>query len=164
MRRPINEAIVSDTPATVVARTKNSDGIWRVVAIILILSGLAFLINYGAGALAAITADSAVKGKEYQALFLTNGQVYFGKLSHTDSSYVKLTNIYYLQVQQSVQPSSSASSSAANQQVSLAKLGGELHGPEDAMYVSRAQVLFWENLKTDGKVTQAINNYQSSNK
>jgi len=33
-----------------------------------------------------------------------------------------------------------------NQQpnVSLAKLGNELHGPEDSMYVSHEQVLFWE--------------------
>jgi hypothetical protein len=166
MRRPINEQSTQDVPSVLAARTGRSagNGLWRIVAVVLILAGLAFIINYGARGLATIGADSAVKSKEYQALFLTNGQVYFGKLSHTDSSYVKLTNIYYLQVQQAVQPSSSASAAAANQQVSLAKLGGELHGPEDSMFVSRQQVLFWENLKTDGKVTQAIQNYQTTNK
>ena len=74
-----------------------------------------------------------------------------------------MTDIYYLQVQQTVQPKdSSAAAANNNQQVSLAKLGGELHGPEDVMYVSRQQVLFWENLKTDGKVAKAISDYKAS--
>lgn len=103
---------------------------------------------------------NAVNTKEYQALFLTNGQVYFGHLTGVNNGYVKLTDIYYLQVQQQVQPGQSTTS-GQQPNVSLAKLGNELHGPEDQMYVSREQVLFWENLKSSGKVTQAIKNYQS---
>lgn len=110
------------------------------------------------------TADGAIKGKQFQALFLTNGQVYFGHLSNVNGQYVKLTDIFYLQVQQPVQPSNNSSSSSSNQQVSLAKLGNELHGPEDTMYVARDQVLFWENLKNDGKVVKAISDYQNSGK
>ena len=106
--------------------------------------------------------NSAIKSSQYQALFLTNGQVYFGHLSHINSSYVELTDIYYLQVQQTVQPtsgsSSSSSSSTTPQNVSLTKLGNEIHGPEDQMYVAKSQVLFWENLKNSGKVVTAINN------
>ncbi len=110
--------------------------------------------------------DKTVNTKEYQALFLTNGQVYFGKLANLDDRYVTITNIYYLQVQQSatsqqsVQP---ASSTTTNSQVSLAKLGNELHGPEDKMSVASDQVLFWENLKPNSKVSQAIAKYQASN-
>ena len=106
------------------------------------------------------TNGSQVKTKQYQALFLTNGQVYFGHLANVDGSYVKLSDIYYLQVQQQVQPGQSNNTN--NQKVSLAKLGNELHGPEDQMYVSRDQVLFWENLKNSGKVVQAIQSYQNS--
>ncbi len=98
-------------------------------------------------------ASANVKGGQYQALFLTNGQVYFGKLANVDDRYVRLTDIYYLQVQQAVQP---ADTKNTQPQVSLAKLGSELHGPEDAMEVNRDQVLFWENLKDDGKVVKAI--------
>ncbi len=133
----------------------------RLVFCLIALAALVFVLAYASRAWGSLADNGAIKHKEYQALFLTNGQVYFGKLTNVDSGYVKLTDIYYLQVQQSVQPSSS-SSSASNQQVSLAKLGGELHGPEDQMYVSRTQVLFWENLKTSGKVTQAIQSYQKS--
>ena len=40
---------------------------------------------------------STIEGGKYQALFLTSGQVYFGKLQMLDSGYFKLTDIYYLQ-------------------------------------------------------------------
>lgn len=100
-----------------------------------------------------------VKQSQYQAVFLTNGQVYFGKISEMDRGDVKLTDIYYLQVQQSLQ--AEAKQSTDQQNLSLAKLGGELHGPEDVMYISDKQVLFWENLKDDSKVVQAIKQNKS---
>jgi len=109
--------------------------------------------------------SSSIKSKEYQALFLTNGQVYFGKLTRPDDNYVELTDIYYLQTQ-AAQPSttSSTTTTSTSQSLSLAKLGNELHGPEDAMFVAKDQVLFWENLKDSGKVVQAIKAYQTSQK
>ncbi len=134
----------------------------KVLAWLLVLVSVVVLGWFAHKAWNALSADGGVKTKEYQAVFLTNGQVYFGKVSHVDSSYVKLTDIYYLQVQQTVQPKDSSAAAANNQQVSLAKLGGELHGPEDVMYVSRQQVLFWENLKTTGKVAKAISDYKAS--
>jgi len=134
----------------------------KILALLLVVVSVVILAWFAQKAWSGLTADSAVKGKQYQAVFLTNGQVYFGKVSRVDSSYVKVTDIYYLQVQQTVQPKDNTAANAANQQVSLAKLGGELHGPEDVMYVSRQQVLFWENLKTDGKVAKAISDYKAS--
>jgi hypothetical protein len=100
------------------------------------------------------SSGGGVKSGQYQALFLTNGQVYFGKLSNVDDRYVRLNDIYYLQVQQAVQPAQGTDQQQPK--VSLAKLGSELHGPEDEMLVNRDQVLFWENLKNDGKVAKAI--------
>lgn len=104
--------------------------------------------------------ERAIKRNQYQAVFLSNGQVYFGKLSGITKDYVKLTDIYYLQVQQRVQPAETQNNNQ-QPQVSLAKLGNELHGPEDVMYVSRDQVLFWENLKDDGRVVKAIKDHKS---
>ncbi|HKX72464.1 MAG TPA: hypothetical protein VJM32_00435 [Candidatus Saccharimonadales bacterium] len=121
-----------------------------VVAILVV----AFLAFWGWKQMAG-GASGFVKGNQYQALFLTNGQVYFGKISNVDDKYVKLSDIYYLQVQQTVQPAQQNQQNNSPQ-VSLAKLGSELHGPEDTMLVNRDQVLFWENIKDDGKVVQAI--------
>ena len=82
---------------------------------------------------------------KYQAVFLNGGQVYFGKINDLNDSYIALSNIYYLQVNQSVQPDDK--SSANN--FTLAKLGCELHRPQDTMIIKQDQVIFWENLKDD---------------
>lgn len=101
----------------------------------------------------------AINKSEYQAVFLTNGQVYFGKLQSINNDYLVLDNIYYLQVQQSVQDGTATTTTDQNQ-AQLVKLGNELHGPEDQMQISSKQVLFWENLKADGKVAQSIAKYK----
>jgi len=44
-------------------------------------------------------AGAAIDTNKYQAVFFTNGQVYFGKLSTINDNYLKLTDIYYLQTQ-----------------------------------------------------------------
>lgn len=133
----------------------NSKKVWVVIIIVV---AVAVLGAIGMWAYNMFASPDGVKKNQYQAVFLTNGQVYFGKLSGSTDKYVELTDIYYLQVQQSVQPADKNAST--DPQVSLAKLGSELHGPEDQMHISRDQVLFWENLKDDGKVVDAIKKNQ----
>lgn len=101
-----------------------------------------------------------VQKDKFQAVFLTNGQVYFGKINKLNRNGYTLGNIYYLQVQNGVQPDTQTPATNKDQNLSLAKLGSELHGPEDAMYIEAKQVLFWENLKNDSKVVKAIQNTQ----
>jgi hypothetical protein len=133
-----------------------------------ILIGLAVVLVWSwwlFGRSTAFNENKAVNPNEYQAIFLTNGQVYFGKLSDLNNKYVTVSDIYYLQVQQAQTTDgknlqNASANTDTNAQVSLAKLGSELHGPEDKMHISSDQVLFWENLTNSGKVTQAINAYQ----
>lgn len=106
-----------------------------------------------------VNTTMAVKSSAYQAVFLTNNMVYFGKITDINDKYVKMTDIFYLQVQQ---PAADAKTQPQSQ-LSLTKLGNELHGPEDTMYINAKEVLFWENLKADGKVTAAIKDYKSKN-
>ena len=109
--------------------------------------------------------DSAVKKDRYQAVFLNSqdGQVYFGKLTAYNQQYYKLTDIFYVRVENKIQPEGQAQANAQTQQsISLAKLGNELHGPEDEMYISKDKVLFWENLKNDGQVVKAITEYKKN--
>lgn len=110
--------------------------------------------------------DNAVKKSQYQAVFLNSqdGQVYFGKLTAYNQQYYKLTDIFYVRVENKVQPETQAqaNNSASQQSISLAKLGNELHGPEDEMYISKDKVLFWENLKEDGQVVKAIREYKKN--
>lgn len=104
---------------------------------------------------------SYIEKDNYQAVFLNGGQVYFGKISELNARYLTLNDIFYLNVSNStVQPDSNK---ASNQDVSLVKLGCELHGPQDAMVINREQVQFWENLNADGKVVTAITDWAKKN-
>ncbi len=106
-----------------------------------------------------------VDGSKLQAVFLNGGQVYFGNIKNLNDKYVRMNNIYYLRVNQTVQPkqASSSSSQAASNDISLVKLGCELHGPQDDMLINREQVIFWENLKGDGQVAKAVADYVKQN-
>ena len=97
------------------------------------------------------------KSGKFQAVFLQNGQVYFGNLHHASAAHPTLTDVYYLTTTSNLQSGASSNSS-----VQLTKLGNELHGPEDEMILNGRQIMFWENLKDTGKVVQAIKTYQSS--
>jgi hypothetical protein len=105
--------------------------------------------------------STAVKSNQYQAVFLnsSDGQVYFGKLTTFNNAFYKLTDIYYVRVQ-TVQPDKN--STQTQQNISLAKLGNEIHGPEDVMYINKGNVMFFENLKEDGQVVKAIRDYQKN--
>lgn len=96
-----------------------------------------------------------VTGTGYQAVFLSNGQVYFGKVKATAGNYLTLDDVYYLLVQRSLQEQKQATPSA-KPQYTLRRLGGELHGPEERMVINRRHILFTEELKPDGKVVSAI--------
>jgi hypothetical protein len=124
--------------------------------LLLILAVLALLVCYFFGE----KISMSMKTEGYQAVFLTSGQVYFGKLE-ASGSWLKLADIYYLQTSQPLQTTNSNTPLAdANQNIQLVKLGNELHGPTDAMYIGRKEVLFWENIKDDSKVLDAINKYK----
>jgi hypothetical protein len=108
------------------------------------------------------TAGGSMKTTDFQAVFLTNGQVYFGKISDARDSYVTLKDIFYLQVQNPPIQGSQQQQTQAQPQLSLVKLGNELHGPVDEMHINRDQILFYEDMKADGKVAQAIKEYKAN--
>lgn len=104
---------------------------------------------------------------QWQAVFLTNGQVYFGKINKVTWSTVVLKDIYYLQVvtrplQRTIEGQetpAAANQEQTTQELTLVKLGNELHGPTDEIRINSEQILFTEFLKNDGRVVDAINRY-----
>src|SRR5258708_4232410 len=98
----------------------------------------------------------------YQAVFLVNGQVYFGKMSGDDGQYTVIKDIYYLQANQSLQSGADNQPNGQQEALQLVKLGNELHGPDDVMHINHAQILFYEDLKSDGRVAQAIAEYKKN--
>lgn len=101
-----------------------------------------------------------IEPDKYQAVFLNSGRVYFGHILAMNNKYISLVDIYYLPTTQAVQPKSNQLST---DNLPLIKLGCELHGPEDRMLINRDQITFWENLKVEGQVTQAITAFKQQN-
>ena len=135
------------------AEPKKSRG-WGWIVFLLVLvavAGVGWYYLYGRGD----TADPSVAviaSGDYQAVFLDNGQVYFGKLEEPRGEFYLLTDVFYLQSGVAVDQTSS---------LSLTKLGSEAHGPEDWMRINKEHVLFIEDMKNDSKVIQAIQSYKS---
>ncbi len=119
-----------------------------VVLVIIVLGGL-----WKAGLLGSFDSDT------YKAVFLTNSQVYFGKVHGESNQFVRLTDIFYLQVQQAVQPKGSE---PASQNLALIKLGDELHKPQDEMRINRDQILFIEDLKPDSQIVERITAFHAA--
>lgn len=90
--------------------------------------------------------------KKWQAVFLTNDQVYFGKLKEYDEGNLVLTDVYYLRSTSELRESESTPS----QNLNLIKLGGEVHGPEDEIFIPKSSVLYFENMKETSRVVQSI--------
>lgn len=127
---------------------------WLIIAVaaIAVVGGLLWFFVFRSGG------AGQIDGGNYQAVFLTSGQVYFGKLSMVDDKYMKLTDVFYIQTSTSGTNVQSSDTNSTDMQ--LIKLGNEIHGPKDAMVISRDQVLFFENLKDDGKVVKTIKEYK----
>lgn len=89
---------------------------------------------------------SAINSSEYQAVFLTNGQVYFGKMTAPGGDYYYLRNVYYL-----------TSPPGQKGGRTLAKLTNDVHGPEDLVVINRSQIIYMENLNPNGKAAQIMN-------
>ncbi len=128
---------------------------------ILFISAIILVIAVIFGISSRSSESSYVNSDDYQAVFLEGGQVYFGKLKAMNDNYFNLSDIYYLNVDQNIQPEGQQSQ---QQNLTLVKLGCELHGPRDQMVINRSQVTFWENLKNDSRVVTAIKEWQSQNK
>lgn len=138
-------------------------GKWLRLMTAVILFGIAILIASVAFTFTRSNSHNEFKyvdTSKYQAVFLTNGQVYFGHIASLNDKYVQLDSIYYLTQSTA---SASSSSTAASSNYTLVKLGcQQIHDPFDEMVINRGQVTFWENLQDSGKVVASINQYKQS--
>jgi hypothetical protein len=84
---------------------------------------------------------------EYQAIFLDNGQVFFGKLADPGSPYLTLREVYYVQtlVEQDQKKTANV----------LVKRGSEWHNP-DFMRINTRHVVVIEPVGPDSRVAQLI--------
>lgn len=77
----------------------------------------------------------------YQAVFLANGQTFFGRYYDRLGPYAKVVAPYYIQQGDLSGPR-------------IVRRGGELHGPEGEMLVPKSAILFVEDLAASSPVAQ----------
>jgi hypothetical protein len=82
----------------------------------------------------------------YQAVFLTNGQTYFGRYYDRIGAYAKIEDVYYLQQTQGADPN-------AAPDTKIVRRGRELHAPGSRMLVPKSAVLFVEDLTDASPIT-----------
>jgi hypothetical protein len=84
---------------------------------------------------------------EYQAVFLDNGQVFYGKLENAGSAYPSLKDAFYLQTQTNPE--------TKEVRTILIKRGSEWHGP-DMMYINARHIVAMEPVSASSRVAQLI--------
>ena len=92
--------------------------------------------------------------KPYQAVLLSNGQVYYGRLDGYGTDHPVLREVYY--IQSSVNPQTHEQSNV------LTRRGKEWHGP-DRMYLNPSQILIVEPVGADSKVADLIKDLKAQN-
>jgi hypothetical protein len=128
------------------------------VVVLVVIGGYIFLKGRG---------GVKIASGEYQAVFLTNDQVYFGKIVESNSQEIVLKDVYYLLLSQpqQVQSQTPEATPGAQEQPKyiLMHLGDrETHGPMDEMRVNRAHILFIEPMREDSKVIRGISDYKQA--
>jgi hypothetical protein len=119
-----------------------------IAVIVLILIARTQLFRAGISTLFAPSAAEMIERDGYQAVFLTNGSTYFGKLQPQGEDWFLLSDVFYL----------SASEASGTQ---LIKRGSEPQAPREPMIIPHAQVLFIENLRNDGEIVTLIRRFKA---
>jgi len=128
----------------------------RIFVMLLVVIGLILLLlvvrtqlfRAGITTLFAPSAAEVIDRDLYQAVFLTNGSTYFGKLQQQGDAWFVLTDVFYLSASEGSAPL-------------LIKRGSEPQGPREPMIIPQAQVLFIENLRDDSEIVSAIRRFKS---
>jgi hypothetical protein len=86
----------------------------------------------------------------YQAVFLSNGQTYFGRYIDRIGPYVKVEGAYYIQQT----PTATENQPQSPPDSKLIRRGNELHQPLPYVLIAKSAILFVEDLKPDSAVAQ----------
>lgn len=89
----------------------------------------------------------ALGGARYQAVFLSNGQTYFGHFVDRLGPYAKIENAFYIQQTPAANENEAATSK-------IVRRGAELHEPEPFVLLPKTAILFVEDLRADSSVAQ----------
>lgn len=98
----------------------------------------------------------------YSAVYLDNGDVYFGKLYGLRGEYATLFDVYYFKDSSFIKQNDvTLSSDPGGGGFSLIRMGSEVHGPENSIKISSKHIIFVEKLSQGSKVLEAISSHRT---
>jgi hypothetical protein len=143
MTTPPNQSYSLSVPRNAVR------GLTVLILVLVVLAvGIAVGIELGSNS-SSDALSSQVNTSQYQAVFLTSNEVYFGKLSVPSGDFAYMTNVYRL-----------TSQVTHNQKQplkrTLVRLITDIHGPEDELILNKSQILYIENLNPNGTAAKLL--------
>lgn len=113
---------------------------------------LLLIVSLGLGWLWMTSEIRAVQRDTYQAVTLTNNQLYFGKITKISDQSVTLKDTYYIVV-----PTSSENKpSEVTDATVLRSIKKAAYSPQDTVEIQRENVVYWQNLQKDSQVVKTI--------
>ncbi len=92
----------------------------------------------------------------YQAVFLTNGQAYFGNITEITNEYIILEEPYSIKLQQK---QTDGEEETAQSEVKLLSIEDEFYKPVGYMLIKKSQINFIEELQDSSQIIEIIENY-----
>ena len=112
---------------------------WKLTVLLALLAAPPGLVGCGASDLDCPT--------EYQAVYLDNGQIFFGKISETGSPFPLLRDVFFVQSQVDREKKETKNL--------LIRRGSEAHGP-DFIRLNSRHIVVIEPVAPDSRVAQLI--------
>lgn len=127
---------------------------------VLVLLGLSIGVFYFIDSRGILNREEGVS--DTSAVFLTNGQVYFGKLDNKFGPYLRLREAKVLQTLKSLEETPSTEEGGekkTQQKITLRPLALESTtlGPTSTVEINRSHVLLIERIRSDSKLLEALN-------
>jgi hypothetical protein len=122
---------------------KHSSWIWIIGFLIVAVLLAFFMPNIVTG----VDMRLAIYFQKWVAVYLNNEQIFYGHIASFDSKIIKLRDVYYL-----------TSVNVGDQKnTTLVKRGqNEISSPENAFFINRSQVLYFEYMKDDSQILKLI--------
>jgi len=123
----------------------------KILVVLLIVVSVAFIIGMGARTFGYIVSqgDGLLDDNAYQSITLTDGSRFYGNIDDIGPEYIVLDNAHY-------------SSGDSRDELSLKPVKDTASESTGSVNINRAEVVYWENLQTDGVVTKTLSSNAKS--
>ena len=139
-------------------RAGEAAGLFRLIVLVLaiaVVGGTVYFMFFERPS----NADDSKKTKNWYAVKLIEGTIYYGRIVDPKMDPVAIANVYY-NYDQAKQEKDETKTAEERGNIRLVKRGKETQGGDGSMLIYQKNILLLEPLRADSKVLQAILEYE----